>query len=212
LKYGFENKINSTLLIQKMSLILYRVLFFCLAPVGIYILVKTIRMLKGVFNGEVIAEIPFTQKEISFNIIRPGIYAIWQKGQLFRRTPVDKFQLKLTKAPSDEIVPLPKSFFSPYLNGIDTRRMEMNRFSADSGSYCLTVVEGSSVSVFERVALSLIPAKPVDYSQYFIQVRESRPVYYILAAIPLFTLSAFLIIGGLVAGFTAQVIVANLAN
>ncbi len=188
-----------------MSLILYRVLFFCLIPAGIYILVKTIRMLKCVFNGEVIAEIPFTQKEITFNIIRPGIYAIWQKGQLFRRTPVDKFQLKLTKLPSFEKVSLPKSFFSPYLNGMDTGRMEMNRFSAESGSYRLTVVEGSSVSIFEKIALSLFPAKPVDYSQYFIQVRESRPVYYIFAAIPLFTLSAFMIIGGLVAGFMVTV-------
>jgi hypothetical protein len=71
-----------------MSLILYRVLFFCMVPFGIFILVKTIRMLKGVFSGEVIAEIPFTQKEVKFEIVKPGIYAIWQKGQLFRKTPV----------------------------------------------------------------------------------------------------------------------------
>ena len=167
-------------------------------------------MIKGVFNGEVIAEIPFTQKEITFNITRPGVYAIWQKGQLFRRTPVDKFQLKLNKIPSGEVVSLPKSFFSPYLNGMDTGRMEMNRFSAQSGSYQLTIVEGTSVSIFEKIALSLVPAKPVDYSQYFIQVRESRPVYYMLAAIPLFTLSAFFILGGLVAGFMAPSILADL--
>ncbi|MGF7082831.1 hypothetical protein [Mucilaginibacter sp. UYCu711] len=90
-----------------MSLILYRILFFCLVPIGIYILVKTVRMLKDLFNGEVIAEIPFTQKEITLKISRPGIYAIWQKGQLPRRTPVDKFQVKLVQVPSGEIVSLP---------------------------------------------------------------------------------------------------------
>jgi hypothetical protein len=193
-----------------MSLIIFRVLFFCLVPIGIFILVKTIRMLKGIFSGEMIAEIPFTQKEILFDITRPGVYAIWQKGQLFRRTPVDKFKLKLNKVPSEEAVSLPKSFFSPSLNGMDTGRMEMNRFSAESGSYRLTVVEGSSVSIFEKIALSLVPAKPVDYSQYFIQVRESRPVYYMLAAIPLFTVSAFFMIGGLVAGFMAPDILTDM--
>jgi hypothetical protein len=176
---------------------------------GIYILIKTIRMLKGVFSGEVIAEIPFTQKEVTFDIVKPGIYAIWQKGQLFRKTPVDKFQLKLNKIPSRETVSLPRSFFSSHINGMDTGRTEMNRFSAESGSYRLTIVEGTSVSVFEKIALSFVPAKPVDYSQYFIQVRESRPVYYIIASIPLFTLSAFLIIGGVVGGFMAPDILAG---
>jgi hypothetical protein len=167
-------------------------------------------MLKGVFNGEIIAEIPFTQKDIVFEISRPGIYAIWQKGKLFQRTPVDKFKLQLNKVPSGENVSLPKSFFSPHLNGMDTGRMEMNRFSADSGNYRLTIVEGSSVSAFEKIAISLFPAKSVDYNQYFIQVRESRPVYYMIAAIPLFMLSAFCMIGGLVAGFMAPGILATL--
>lgn len=75
-----------------MSLIVFRILFFFLVPFGIFILVKTIRMIKGVFTGEVITEIPFTQKEVEFEISRPGVYAIWQKGQLFRKTPVDKFR------------------------------------------------------------------------------------------------------------------------
>ncbi|EHQ25037.1 hypothetical protein [Mucilaginibacter paludis] len=193
-----------------MSLILFRVLFFCLVPVGIFILVKTIRMLKGIFAGEVIAEIPFTQQEVLFEITRPGVYAIWQKGQLFRKTPVDKFQLKLNKIASGEAISLPQSFFRPYINGFDTGRMEMNRFSAESGQYRLTVVEGTSVSVFEKLAFNLFPAKPVDYSQYFIQVRESRPIYYMIAAIPLFTLAGFCMIGGMVAGFIAPDILAGL--
>ena len=43
---------------------------------------------------------------------------------------------------------------------MDTGRMEMNRFSAEAGSYRLTIVEGTSVSVFEKIALSLVPAQP----------------------------------------------------
>lgn len=186
-----------------MSILLYRILFFCLVPIGIFILIKTIRMLKGIFSGELMAEIPFTQNECTFEVTRPGVYAVWQKGQLFRRTPVDKFQLKLTKVSSNENVSLPRSLFSPHLNGMKTGRMEMNRFYADSGSYRLNIVEGSNISTFEKLAVRLFPAKPVDYNQYFIQVRESRPVYYMIAAIPLFILSGFCIIGGFVAGFLA---------
>lgn len=193
-----------------MSLILFRIFFFCLVPAGIFILVKTIRMLRGVFSGEVVAEIPFTQKEVTFDITRPGIYAIWQKGQLFRRTPIDKFELKLNEVTSGKNIPLPRSFFSPYINGFDTGRMEMNRFTAESGNYRLTIAEGNSASLFEKLVLSVLPAKPVDYSQYFIQVRESRPIYYILAAIPLITLCAFCIIGGMVAGFMAPNILTGL--
>ena len=193
-----------------MSLILFRILFFCVVPVGIVILIKTIKMLKGVFNGRVIAEIPFTQKEILFDITMPGIYAIWQKGQLFKRTPVDKFRLELYEVSQSKTVSLQRSFFSPHLNGMDTGRMEMYRFSAERGSYRLVLVEGTSISVFENLLTKMIPAKPVDYNQYFIQVRESRPVYYIIAAIPLFTLSAFCMIGGLVAGFMAPDILAEI--
>lgn len=193
-----------------MSLILFRILFFCLVPVGIAILIKTIQMLKGVFNGEVIAEIPFTQKEILFDISRPGIYAIWQKGQLFKRTPVDRFRPELNEVSVGKRIPLQRSFFSPHLNGMDTGRMEMYRFSADRGSYRLVLVEGTSISAFEKLFTSIIPAKPVDYNQYFIQVRESRPVYYIIAAIPLFTLSAFCMIGGLVAGCMEPDILADI--
>ena len=195
-----------------MSLIVFRILFFCLVPFGIFILVKTIRMIKGVFTGEVITEIPFTQKEVEFEISRPGVYAIWQKGQLFRKTPVDKFRPILTSVSSGAEIPLPKSFFSPYLNGFDTGRMEMNRFDAEPGRYRLTLVEGTNTSLFEKIFLNIIPAKSVDYSQYYIQVRESLPVYYMFAAIPLFAISAFCIIGGLVAGFMAPSILAYINN
>jgi hypothetical protein len=193
-----------------MTITLFRILFFCLVPIGIFILVKTIRMLKKLFTGQVIAEIPFTQKEVVFKINTKGIYALWQKGQLYRRTPVDKFRLRLVRDPAGEEVVLQPSFFRPYINGFDTGRMEMNRFSAESGSYRLTIAEGPDVSLFEKLVFRLFPAKPVDYNQYFIQVRESLPLYYMFISIPLFTLSAFCILGGFVAGFMAPGILAGM--
>lgn len=193
-----------------MSLIIFRIIFFCLIPIGILILVKTIGLLKGIFSGEILAEIPFTKKEVLFKVAKPGVYAVWQKGLLFQRTLVDKFRLEITTEPAGEKLDLSASLFNPHINGFDTARMEMSRFSADIGTYKLRLVEGSSASIFEKLFCKLFPAKSINYSQYFIQVRESRPIYYMIAAIPLFTISAFCIIGGLVAGFIAPVILNEL--
>ena len=193
------------------SLTAFKVFFFCLVPVGIAVLIKTIRMLKGMFNGAVLAEIPFLTKELNFTITRPGVYAIWQKGKLFQRTPIDKFNLQLT-GESGVKVPLTISFFNPYVNGLDTARMEICRFTADKGNYTMNIVEGSAASLFEKLFARLFPANNLDYSTYYLQVRESLPVYYILIAIPLFTLSAFCIIGGVVGGFLAQEVVASFVH
>ena len=193
-----------------MSLTIFRIFFFCLVPVGIFILVKAIRMLKHVFNGEVIAEKPFTDKQIHFEIKKAGVYAVWHRGRLFQRTAIDKFILKLFHEPSGELVSMGPSIFRPYLNSLDTARVETNRFYAEPGKYSIQIVEGSGVSFFERLFLKLFPDTPVDYSQYFIQVRESRPIYYMIGAIPLFALCGFCIIGGFVAGFMAPYILSDL--
>lgn len=183
-----------------MIVILLRIVLFCLIPVGIFLLIKTIRMLKKTFNGKVMAEFPFTQKETTFQLPETGVYAIWQKGQLFRKTPVDKFEMQLSRESDGAGVTLTTSFLRPNMNGFETGRMEMKRFHAESGSYKLILRESPDNSSFEQVFSDLFPAKMVDYDKYFIQVRESGPAYQMFLAIPLFLLSGFLIIGGFVCG------------
>lgn len=183
-----------------MVIIFLRIALFCLIPVGIFLLIKTIRMLKKTFNGKVLAEIPFTQKETTFNLPESGVYAIWQKGQLFQKTPVDKFEMQLSRESNGEGVTLTTSLLRPNMNGFETGRMEMKRFYAKSGSYKLILRESSENSSFEQVFSDLFPAKMVDYDKYFIQVRESGPAYQMFLAVPLFLLSGFLIIGGFVCG------------
>jgi hypothetical protein len=183
-----------------MIIILMRIALFSLIPVGIFLLIKTIRMLKKTFNGKVMAEIPFTQKETTFNLPEKGIYAIWQKGQLFRKTPVDKFEMQLSRESDGEGVTLTTSLLRPNMNGFETGRMEMKRFYAESGNYKLVLRESSENSSFEEVFSDLFPARMVDYDKYFIQIRESGPAYQMFLAVPLFLLSGFLIIGGFVCG------------
>lgn len=183
-----------------MIIILLRIALFCLIPAGILLLIKTLRMLKKTFNGKVMVEIPFTQKEITFHLAESGVYAIWQKGQLFRKTPVDQFEMQLSRESDGAGVTLTTALLRPNMNGFETGRMEMKRFYAESGKYKLILRESSESSSFEQVFSELFPGKMVDYDKYFIQIRESGPAYQMFLAVLLFLLSGFLIIGGFVCG------------
>jgi hypothetical protein len=181
-----------------MSPLLFRILMFAIVAAGIYILVKVIRMLKNTFNGKVIAEIPFTEKQADFQLTEQGIYAIWQKGQLFRKTPLGAFKLKVTDHLTGSEVPLKPTWFQLHSNGFDTGRTELKKFSAQAGNYSLQIME-QEVPKLIGLVLGAVPFKPVEEDKYFIQIRESQPVYYVLFAIPLLSIAGFMMIGGLVA-------------
>lgn len=62
----------------------YRIFFFCLMPIGVYILIKGIKLIRGSFNGKLISETPYSQKIANFSVEEKGIYAVWQKGPIFK--------------------------------------------------------------------------------------------------------------------------------
>ncbi|MRS02793.1 hypothetical protein EG832_06150 [bacterium] len=64
--------------------------------------------------------------------------------------------------------------------------------------------EGSSISGVENSLIRLLPVKMVDYEKYFIQIRETRPIFQMLIGIALLTISGLLIIGGLVIGILSD--------
>ena len=83
-----------------------QLLFFCLIPVGIIILIFGIKLLQKVFNGDIIPEIPYSQKSSELIISEPGHYSIRHKGQFFRKAPLDEFRPEITKRTSGEDVTL----------------------------------------------------------------------------------------------------------
>ena len=87
--------------------------------------------------------------------------------------------------------------------------MELFRFTALPGKYKLELTPGSSISGIENSLINLIPAKMVDYDKYFIQVRESQPVFLLFVGIVLIVLAGFCIIGGFVIGLLADQIFIN---
>jgi len=192
-----------------MTLLMVRILLFCLIPIGIFIMVTAIRLLKQTFNGTIIAETPFTQKEVDFTITETGSYSIWQKGIIYRKLPIGTFAIKIINQ-FNKTIPVHRSFFSPQINGYYEGRMEIYHFIANSGKYTMKL-ETITPSTFVRAISALAPAtvKPINPAEYFIQVRKSRPVYYMFIAIPLLILAFFFIVGGFIMGLLADQVFNN---
>ena len=181
-----------------------QILFFSLIPVGIIILIFSIKLVKKTFSGNIILEIPYSQKSSEFIINQAGIYSIWHRGQYFRKAPVGKFRPEIINKSTGTKIRLYSSLFRPNSNDGRTARMELFRFSIQPGEYFLNLTEGSSISGIEKSLINLLPAKNADPAKYFIQIRESQSRFTLLAVIIFIVLSGFCIIGGAVIGILAN--------
>lgn len=180
-----------------------QILFYALSPVGIYLLVKTIGMLKKMLNGHIIVEMPLTHHQVVFTIPKQGTYAIWQQGKLFKRTITGIFDLKLTRESPGTEIALSTSLFSPHVNSFEAGRIEWKRFDAAIGNYKLEVIKLTDRPLAERLLARIAPVSAIDYSQYSLQVRQSLPAYHMVISIPLIMVSLGLIFGGPVLAINA---------
>lgn len=183
--------------------------FFSLIPVGLLLLILSIRLISRSFSGSIILDLPYLKKSSEFVLKKEGTYAIWHKGQYFRRAPLDEFKPVIINRSTGENVALIPSLFRPNLNNKRTARMELFRFTAPPGRYVLELAEGSSITKAENTLLRIIPARMVDPENYFIQVRESQPRLLAFLGIILISLAGLCIIFGLVFGILADQIFTN---
>ena len=179
-------------------------LFFSLIPVGILLLIFSIKLVRNSFSGNIILEMPYLQKTSRFELTKPGTYSVWHKGQFFRRAPLDEFRPVIINESESTEVKLSSILFRPNANNGSTARMELFRFSAPAGTYRLELAEGSSISNVENSIIKRMPAKMVDYDKYFIQIRKSQPLIVMIAGIVMIALSGVTIIGGLVLGILSD--------
>lgn len=171
-----------------------------LIPVGILLLIFSIRLVKKTFSGKVIVEIPYTMKSAEFILDKPGNYSIWHTGDFFRKAPLDKFRPEITDQSTGSEIRLYPCLFRPNANNGRSARMEIFRFSAPPGKYLLELKEGSSISGLEQNLIDRIPARMVDDDKYFIQVRESQPTLLTMLGIGLIAIGGCCAITGLVLG------------
>ncbi len=161
-------------------------------------------MVRKTFNGKILLELPFEEKEGVFTIDKKGTFAIWQKGKIFSRTPVDKFKPCITNVDNGQKVKLYLSLLRPSVNGFSEARMELFTFSAEPGNYKLELMPGSSISGIEKIISAPVSGLKLNTKKYRLQVRESQPFYFMLLSIPLFTISGCGMIFGFVGGILAD--------
>lgn len=190
-----------------MNVILLRVLFFCLTPLGIFILIKGITLIRKAFKGKILLEVPYLENGGEFSITEAGNFSVWQKGELFKRTPVDKFKVRIFKTITNEEIKLNASLLSPRTNDFSTGRMELYHFFAPVGSYKIIFQQGSNASGFENLIGSILPIQPINLSKYFIQIREAQPQINSLIAIPMILLGVLGTVGGIILGVLAEQVV-----
>ena len=184
-----------------------KILLFCLVPIGFFILFKGIKLLMNGFNGKVLLELPYNNRAGLFTISKSGTYSIWQKGPLFKKTPVAKFRPQVRNTANSQVIKLHYSILSTRVNGFSDGRMQLFTFKADTGNYELILGAGTSVFSFQDILAKAIPLADIDLEHYFIQVRESQSELVNLLSILIILLGAGCTVAGFVLGSFADTLI-----
>lgn len=187
-----------------MSLLTLKILLFCLVPIGIFILYKGVKLFRSAFTGQVLLELPYLDRMGYFTISESGIYSIWQKGPLLKKTPIAKFRPQIRNTSTDQVINLSPSIMSPRSNNFSTGSMEIFTFAADAGHYQLNLVAGSSVSSFQKIIGDVLPFADMDLKKYAIEVRKSQSQLLTMLSIPIMLLGFACTLGGFVLGLLAE--------
>ena len=182
------------------NLTLLRIIIFCLIPVGAFLLYKSIMLVRKSFSGKVLLELPFIQKSAIFEITESGVYSIWQKGQYFRKLPVDKFKPVIYNEETRERISLFPSIFRPNSNDGKTVKIELFRFSATPGKYSIDLARVQVLQNLKR--FFLLSSRQKKQTLINIISWSGKASHFIISlfGIPLIAISGILMIGGLVFG------------
>lgn len=187
-----------------MSILSIRIFLFILILIGIFIVFKAIKLLKNAFNGVKLLTLPYNDNLGHFTVTKSGVYAIWHKGPLFKKTPLTQFRPHILNSATDKEIKLNRSILSPRSNNFDTGRVELFTFKAEVGHYELKLVPGSSTSRFQAMIGGAIPLADIDLNHYSIEIQKSQAQIFTILSIPLVLLGIASIVGGLVVGLLAE--------
>lgn len=188
-----------------MNILLIRILLFCCIPVGIFILIKGIKLIRRSFYGPLLLEISYSAGGGRFTVTDAGNFSIWLKAPLLKRVPIDKYRPRVYRVATGEELRLSFSVTGMHANGFSEGRQEIFTFSATPGEYQLQITEGSSLSGLQSIIARLIPpGNNIDLSKHFLQVRKTQPAILAYLAIPIIILGGGGIIGGFVLGLLAD--------
>ena len=158
-------------------------LYFLLMVAGIILLIIGFKTIPRLVNTKLLYEMPCVDKEGTF-FLPKGMYGIWLSGKLFTKSPIGKVGFKITNQQTGRTVPLSISILKTSSSGFTKGRMELYWFQAEEGNYLLSLAgEGNIIERAEAAIADIIIKKPVDYSQFSVQIRERHSVFIFLLSI-----------------------------
>lgn len=148
-------------------------LLFFLTPLGIYILIISIKGVRKFTKQKVIYEVPYHCGSGTFTISEEKKYAIYLSGKAYTKNPIANIRSCVRNNATQEEVRVAPCILRTSATGADgTGRIELSTFRAGPGRYTISFV-GNGLAIDRIISHAVDTIKPnYDYSSFSIQIRE----------------------------------------
>ena len=178
-----------------------RNLCFLLIPMGIALLIFSIRNTIRFAKAELFFEMPCTEEEGNVHLPQ-GNYGIWLSGKKFTKSPLGKIGFRLVEEETGNRVNLAPNLMRTSVSRFREARVELYSFYVEEGNYTLSL-DGES-SVRDRLEVSignLLFKQPVDFSSFTVQIRKGKSLAMFFLSILGINLAVWMILGGIMLPF-----------
>ena len=169
---------------------------------GIALLIFSIRNTIRFAKAELFYEMPCLEEEGRVHLPQ-GNYGIWLSGKRFTKSPLGKIGFQLVEEATGRRVNLFPNLMRTTVSGFKMARMELYSFQVEEeGNYILSINgEGSVRDRIEASIGNLLVKKPVDLSNFTVQIRKGNSIAIFFFAILGINLAAWMILGGIMLPF-----------
>ena len=179
-----------------------RNLCFLLIPMGIALLIVSIRNIIRFAKAELFFEMPCLEEEGSVHLPQ-GKYGIWLSGKRFTKSPLGKIGFQLVEEETGNRVSLAPNLMRTTVSGFKMARMELYSFQVEEeGNYILSINgEGSVRDRIEASIGDLLIKKPVDLSSFTVQIRKGKSIAMFFLSVFGANIAIWMILGGIILPF-----------
>ena len=178
-----------------------RNLCFLLIPMGIALLILSIRNTIRFAKAELFYEMPCLEEEGRVHLPQ-GNYSIWLSGKRFTKSPLGKMGFQLVEEETGNRVSLAPNVMRTTVSGFKMARMELYSFYVKEGNYILSINgEGSVRDRIEASIGDLLIKKPVDLSSFTVQIRKGKSIAMFFLSVFGANIAIWMILGGIMLPF-----------
>ena len=179
-----------------------RNLCFLLIPMGIAVLIFSIRNTIRFAKAELFYEMPCLEEEGKVHLPQ-GKYGIWLSGKRFTKSPLGKIGFQLVEEETGNRVSLAPNLMRTTVSGFKMARMELYSFQVEEeGNYILSINgEGSVRDRIEASIGDLLIKKPVDLSSFTVQIRKGKSIAMFFLSVFGINIAVWMILGGIMLPF-----------